>query len=151
MLSACVEVVKKPPRTSLQCGYIYKLQGRGEYSVWSASSVGRASGRYHRGPGFEPRSGRIFFSPCYIWVLIMHAFRIFKITTADVKCLCGSCKKPPRTSSQCGYIYIKLQDRGKYSSGSVAQLVERRDGILKVTGSSPGLAGYFSHFVIYES
>ena len=49
------------------------------------------------------------------------------------------------------YIYIKLQGRGKYSSGSVAQLVERRDGILKVTGSSPGLAGYFSHFVIFES
>ena len=81
----------------------------------------------------------------------MHAFRIFKITTAGVKCLCGNCKKSPRTSSQCGYIYIKLQGREKYSSGSVAQLVERRDGILKVTGSSPGLAGYFSHFVIFES
>ena len=55
---------KKPPRTSLQCGYIYKLQGRGEYSVWPASSVGRASGRYPGGHGFEPRSGRIFFSLC---------------------------------------------------------------------------------------
>ena len=48
-------------------------------------------------------------------------------------------------------IYIKLQGREEYSVGSVAQSVERRDGILKVTGSSPGLAGYFSHFVIIES
>ena len=55
---------KKPPRTSFQCSYIYKLQGRGEYSVWPASSVGRASGRYPGGHGFEPRSGRIFFSLC---------------------------------------------------------------------------------------
>ena len=28
------------------------------------------------------------------------------ITTADVKCLCGSCKTLPRASSQCGYLLL---------------------------------------------
>ena len=80
----------------------------------------------------------------------MHAFRIFKITTAGVKCLCGSCKKPPRTSSQCGYIYNYKVEKS-IQSGRLAQSVERQDGILEVPGSSPGLAGYFSHLVIFES
>ena len=35
--------------------------------------------------------------------------------------------------------------------GRLAQSGERQDGILEVPGSSPGLAGYFSHLVIFES
>ena len=48
-------------------------------------------------------------------------------------------------------IYINYKVEGNILSGRLAQSVERRDGILEVTGSSPGLAGYFSHFVIIES
>ena len=53
----------------------------------------------------------------------MHAFRIFIITTAGVKCLCGSCKKPPRTPSQCSYLYNYKVERNIQSSW-IAQSVE---------------------------
>ena len=48
-------------------------------------------------------------------------------------------------------IYINYKVEGNILSGRLAQSVERQDGILEVTGWSPGLAGYFSHIVIFES
>ena len=64
--------------------------------------------------------------------------------------LCGSCKKPSRTSSQFSYLYNYKVEKS-IQSGRLAQSGERQDGIQEISGSSPGLAGYFSHLVIFVS
>ena len=36
------------------------------------------------------------------------------LTTAVVKCLCGGCKKSPRTTSLCSHMLLALRDHGVY-------------------------------------
>jgi len=36
------------------------------------------------------------------------------LTIAGVKCLCGGCKKSPRTTSLCSHIFLVLMDHGVY-------------------------------------
>jgi len=63
--------------------------------------------------GFNKSEAAVFL--CKLCFLRAFPFiSLILLTTAGVKCLCGGCKKPPRTTSLWSHIFLVLKDHGVY-------------------------------------